>query len=101
MYRGTTPTLLLELDTTVSLANLAELWATFRTAAVEVTKTLSEVTIDDELKIITVPLTQEETLKLYNANCQVQVRFRTQEGKAYASTISDICVENILKDGEI
>lgn len=101
MYRGTTPTLLLELDTTVSLANLAELWATFRTAAVEVTKTLEDVAVNDETKTVTVNLTQEETLKLYNGVCQVQIRFKTEAGLAYASTIADVDVGRILKEGVI
>lgn len=99
MYRGTTPTIVLELDTEVSLANLAELWVTFRTSTVEVTKTLEDVTIEG--KTITVTLTQEETLKIYNGTCHVQVRFRTSDDLAYATTIADIDVGRILKEGVI
>lgn len=99
MYRGTTPTLLLELETELSLDNLAELWATFRTSTVEVTKTLEDVAIEG--KTIAVPLTQEETLKLYNGVCQVQVRFRTDDDLAYATTIADINIGRILKEGVI
>ena len=39
MYRGTTPTITLELDTDVSLADLAEIWVTFKTPNAEVNKT--------------------------------------------------------------
>lgn len=101
MYRGTTPTLFLELDTDLSLENLAELWVTFRTSTVEITKTLDEVIIDDTAKTITVVLTQEETLKIYNGTCQVQVRFRTDTDLAYATTIADVNVGRILKEGVI
>ena len=101
MYRGTTPTIVLELDTEVSLANLAEMWVTFKTSTVKVTKTLSDVTIDDELKTVVVSLTQEETLKLYNGNCEVQIRFRDAEDNAYSTDIGDVNVGRILKEGVI
>jgi hypothetical protein len=101
MYRGTTPTLTLELDTDVSLANLAEMWVTFKTPTAEVNKTLSDVTIDDTNKTIQVPLSQLDTLEINNRSCAVQVRFKTAGGQAYATTISNIDVENILKEGVI
>ena len=101
MYRGTTPTLTLELDTDVSLANLAEMWVTFKTPTAEVNKTLSDVTIDDTNKTIQVPLSQLDTLEINNRSCAVQVRFKTASGQAYATTISNIDVENILKEGVI
>lgn len=101
MYRGTTPTLILELDTDVSLANLAEMWVTFKTPTAEVNKTLSDVTIDDTNKTIQVPLSQLDTLEINNRSCAVQVRFKTAGGQAYATTISNIDVENILKEGVI
>lgn len=101
MYRGTTPTLSLKLETDISLNDLAELWATFKTSTTEVTKTLSEVEIDDSQKIVTVQLSQEDTLKLYGYECQVQVRFRTQSDLAYATTIASVDVGQILKNGVI
>lgn len=101
MYRGTTPTLTLELDTDVSLANLTEMWVTFKTANVEVNKTLADVVIDDTNKTIEVPLSQEDTLAINGRSCSVQVRFKTNDDLAYATTISSIDVENVLKDGVI
>lgn len=101
MYRGTTPVLTLELDTDVSLANLAEMWVTFKTPTAEVNKTLSDVTIDDTNKTIQVPLSQLDTLEINNRSCAVQVRFKTAGGQAYATTISNIDVENVLKEGVI
>lgn len=101
MYRGTTPTLYLELDTDLSLANLTELWVTFKTTTAEVTKTLEDVTVDDTTKKIIVRLSQEETLKVHTGNCDVQVRFRTANNLAYASTIASISIERILKEGVI
>lgn len=101
MYRGTTPTIFLELDTELPLNDLAELWVTFKTPTVEITKSLSEVVVDSENKTIVVSLSQEETLKLFNGGCDVQVRFRTLNDLAYATTIEKISVERILKEGVI
>lgn len=99
MYRGTTPTLYLELDTELSLDDLAELWVTFKASTTEVTKTLSDIGIDD--KTLIVQLSQEDTLKLYNGRCDVQVRFRLNNDLAYASTVESINIERILKAGVI
>lgn len=100
MFRGTTPTVFLDLETELPLDNLAELWVTFKSPTVEITKDLSEVDVNSETKVITVQLTQEETLKLFNGTCDVQVRFKIGE-LAYASTIEKVSVERILKEGVI
>ena len=99
MRRGTTPILYLELDTDLSLDNLAEVWVTFKVSTTEVTKTLSDIGIDD--KTLIVQLSQEDTLKLYNGKCDVQVRFKLDNGLAYASTVESINIERILKEGVI
>ncbi len=101
MFRGTTPTIFLELETELPLNDLAELWVTFKSPTVEVTKSLSEVRVDSENKTIEVSLSQQETLKLFNGKCDVQVRFRTTNELAYASTIEVVNVERILKEGVI
>ena len=101
MFRGTTPTIFLDLETELPLNDLAELWVTFKSPMVEITKDLSEVRVNSETKTIIVSLTQEETLKLFNGTCDVQVRFRTTNELAYASTVEKVNVERILKEGVI
>lgn len=101
MFRGTTPTIFLDLETELPLDDLAELWVTFKSPMVELTKDLSEVRVNSETKTVVVSLTQEETLKLFNGVCDVQVRFRTTNNLAYASTIEKVNVERILKEGVI
>lgn len=100
MFRGTTPTIFLTLDTELPLDNLAELWVTFKSSMVEITKQLNEVEVNTETKVVKVNLSQEETLKLYNGSCDVQVRFKIGN-LAYASTIAKINIERILKEGVI
>jgi hypothetical protein len=101
MYRGTTPTLYLELDTELDLSNLAEMWVTFKSPTVEITKTLSEVAFDTETNVITVILSQNETLQLFNGKADVQVRLRTNDDLAYATDIVDVEIGRILKEGVI
>lgn len=102
MYRGTTPTLYLELDTELDFAdNVSEMWVTFKSPSVEVTKTFSEVSFDAETNKITVTLTQEETLKFFKGVTEVQVRIKTKEGLAYASDIATLEIEKVLKEGVI
>ena len=101
MYRGTTPTLYLELETELDLSNIAEMWVTFKSPTVEVTKSLSEVIFDSTTNVITVTLSQEETLKLYNGKADVQVRLKTSTDLAYATDIADVEIGRILKEGVI
>ena len=101
MYRGTTPTLYLELDTELDLSNVAEMWVTFKSPTVEITKTLSEVIFNSETKVITVILSQEETLQLFNGKVDVQVRLKTSDDLAYATDIADVEIRRILKEGVI
>lgn len=101
MYRGTTPTLYLELDTELDLSNVAEMWITFKSPTVEITKTLNEVAFDAETNVITVTLSQDETLQLYNGKADVQVRLKTSDDLAYATDIVDVEIGRILKEGVI
>lgn len=101
MYRGTTPTLYLELETELDLSDVTEMWVTFKSPTVEVTKSLSEVIFDSTTNVITVTLSQEETLKLYNGKADVQVRLKTSTDLAYATDIAGVEIGRILKEGVI
>lgn len=103
MYRGTTPRITFTLDTSVDLSTIEEAWVTFKTATTELTKIYSndEVGIDSENSKLFVNLTQNETLQLYSGVASVQIRFRTQSQKAYATEIKQINVNKILKEGVI
>lgn len=101
MYRGTTPTLYLELETELDLSDVTEMWVTFKSPTVEITKTLSEVVFDSETNKITVMLSQEETLKMYNGKVDVQVRLKTASEFAYATDIAGVEIGRILKEGVI
>lgn len=102
MYRGTTPTLYLELETELDLSNITEMWVTFKSPTVEITKYLSknEVIFDSELNVVTVVLSQDDTLALYSGEAEVQIRFKVND-LAYATDIEKLDIQKVLKEGVI
>lgn len=105
MYRGTTPQIKLKLDAEIDFTKIVALWVTFKCLAIEISKPLEDVILLDETNEILVDLTQEDTLKFKkNPNgvpVYVQVRFRMDDDRAYATSIANISLNDILKDGVI
>lgn len=121
MYRGTTPTITINCD--IDVSEFVTMWVTFRTQQlatyappkqVEVTKHLGDEGVDatDEGvdatdKVVTVSLTQADTLLLGSLSpdedqqVEVQIRGRTEDGRAFASNIMTAPLSRILKDGVI
>lgn len=107
MYRGTTPTITINCD--IDVSEFVTMWVTFRTQQlatyappkqVEVTKHLGD-------EVVTVSLTQADTLLLGSLSpdedqqVEVQIRGRTEDGRAFASNIMTAPLSRILKDGVI
>ena len=92
------------------------MWVTFRTQQlatyappkqVEVTKHLGDDGVDATDKVVTVSLTQADTLLLGSLSpdedqqVEVQIRGRMEDGRAFASNIMTAPLSRILKDGVI
>lgn len=114
MYRGTTPTITINCD--IDVSEFVTMWVTFRTQQlatyappkqVEVTKHLGDEGVDATDKVVTVSLTQADTLRLGSLSpdedqqVEVQIRGRTEDGRAFASNIMTAPLSRILKDGVI
>lgn len=99
LIRGTTPTL--EFALPFQTNQLAEAFVTIsQRGAVVIDKPLTECECD--AKMLTVRLTQAETLRLQSSCiCEIQIRARTLDGEAVASNIMSVQTERILKDGVI
>lgn len=99
MYRGTTPTLDFTIPFDTEL--ISELYLTFS----QKDKPLFEKQKSDckcESNVISVRLSQEETLKLDDAySVEMQMRVKTTEDEVLASEIIKVSVSQILKDGVI
>ena len=98
MVRGTTPENIFKLP--FILDDVKSLYVTYSQGdTVVLDKAIDDVIIDGNT--ITVRLTQEDTLKFSNAQVNIQIRFKTNQGKAMASNIISTYVNNVLKDGVI
>lgn len=106
IIRGTTPTLTFHVKNEMNLSEIAEIWVTFKTKAgvksKEITYTMDDLTIDPVEKTITLNLTQEDTLDFTDTKVvEVQLRVRLNNDVAVASSIMDVDVSPILKEGVI
>ena len=99
MYRGTTPCLKLTLDTNLDLSKVKQLWVTLKNISVEITKTEADVNINSADKYIIVTLTQKETLSIIAGKVSVQVRLLLDDGRAFATNVKQVVVNDILKGG--
>lgn len=99
MIRGTTPTLefVLPFDTSI----LVNAYVTFeQNGELVLEKTLEDCVCQENM--ISVKLTQEETLKLTSGSItEIQIRAKTADGDALASNIIRESTGRILKEGVI
>lgn len=103
MIRGTTPTNTFILPFYMEVADISALYVTYsQNGIVIVDKSLNDVTISvkDNL-IVTLKLTQEDTLKLSEGKVKIQIRLKTSDGVAMASNIVNTYASEVLKDGVI
>ena len=101
MYRGTTPTFSLKLNTTINFEEISECYVTIASKTVCVSISKERLNFDNEQKRIEVTLSQQETLSFYEGDVEVQVRIKMVDGTAYATSIYRTKVDKILKDGVI
>ena len=110
MRRGTTPTITLTVtneDGTACDLTDDDIYVTFHLAGAastgDVTKRETDMTVEtvDDATVLTIPLTQAETLAWpEGGTLEVQLRCK-DSGIAQATNITSIAVERILLDGEI
>ena len=100
MFRGTTPTLNFKFKYNLEELNIIALYYTFKqNDTVVFEKSLSDITITNN--IISISLTQEETLKISaDSIVKIQGRFLI-DNKAYATNVIQVKASDILKDGVI
>ena len=105
IIRGTTPTISFNVHTELDLSEVAEVWITFKSkmgsVAQEITFTIEDVEIDAANKKIDLFMSQEETLEFSAVPYDVQIRLKTDDGLAYASSVIEQPIGRILKDGVI
>ena len=105
MYRGTTPNIVVKVNSTLDLSAMTQIWITVKGWNTEKTYDSSDITVDTEKNTLSFTMSQEDTLAFdackKNSTVKIQVRLRDNENLAYASDIANIPLSDILKDGEI
>lgn len=96
--RGTTPTISLNVPGLSDL-NPAQILLTLKNSSKEVTYDIDLLTIEEN--VISVMLTQQDTLEMTPGSLYIQARILSDNDKAYKTPLITLSVEDILKDGII
>lgn len=100
MYRGTTPTIQINVNGSDDLTSYKSIYVTFKQMpSVLIEKTKEEIDVNPDS--VTIQLTQEDTLQFQPGAVMVQLRAVDESGMAIASNITTIQAERILKEGVI
>lgn len=105
MLPGTTPNVILRFKETSNFEDISKLWVTFKSKITEkkYEKTFEkeDCYIDELNKTITIPLTQEETLKMSGlTEIEIQVRIKYNKiNKVFGTKIKRIPIDRLLKGG--
>lgn len=101
MYRGTTPNLCFNIKSKLSLEDMAQIYVTLKSMTKEITYQKDDLIIDASNKRVIVAMSQEDTLTFKDKSVKAQIRLLSNSGKAYASDIVDVALNDVLKDGVI
>ena len=102
LIRGTTPTIVITVQTEIDLHQVSEVWIYIsQQNKVRVDKQLEDVTFDYENRKMTVTLSQDDTLALKEGEALFQIRLLLVDGTALATLASKVDVKPVYKPGII
>lgn len=100
MWRGTTPVNTFELPADISFDDFDVVFLTYsQFGKVILDLGLDRLRIDG--RVLSLTLTQEETLAFSPGAVQIQMRGRMKDGRAVASNLIITTAKEVLKDGTI
>lgn len=100
--RGTTPTIKINVKNDIDLGAITVIWIYItQNNHVVIDKKLDDVTFDNVNKVITLKLSQDDTLRLKVGDGLFQIRLLMADGTALATKASNIGIEEVYKDGII
>lgn len=94
MVQATTPTFVLSLPETVDLSEAENVYFTIRQNQTLITKSGENITVAGNT--VYVPLSQAETVRLYNGVAKIQLNWTYADGKRACSNIVNIKVDSNL-----
>lgn len=102
LIRGTTPEIEITVKTEIDLYQAAEVWIYIsQQNKVKVDKKITDVTFNYEDRMMTVRLSQEDTLGLKEGEALFQIRLLLLDGTALATLAQKVVVKQVYKEGEI
>lgn len=102
MIRGTTPTIVVEFtESDIQMDEVEQIWVTLKNLSNSKTYEINDFSIDTELKRAVIRLPQDDTLNFINGRVKIQLRVLLKNGFAFASRIEEVCLGDVLKEGEI
>ena len=100
MFRGTTPTIVIKLNTEIDLPSCKQVWVTFDNGGQILTKSKDDIVFEGDGRM-QISLTQEETLSFTGSSIDVQIRLLTETDTALATPIKKLPVSRVLEGGVI
>lgn len=104
MYKGTTPTIRINITSDLELSTLTEVWITIKSWETKITQKFSkdEVNVNVEDKYISTFLSQEMTLSFEDDDeVEIQARLLDENNLAYVTEITQDVMHRVLEDGVI
>lgn len=99
MTRGTTPTIRYTFKL-IDVSDIVVAELRIQQVSVIIDKTLQDAAVGEDY--LEWKLSQAETLSLVSGvSVQIQLRYKTSDGNAYATKITNESPQRLLKDGEI
>lgn len=99
MTRGTTPVIRYTFSL-IDVNDITVAWLRIQQGSLIIDKTLEDASLGEDY--LEWQLSQAETLRLLSGvTVQIQLRYKTSDGNAYATSIKNESPQRLLKDGEI
>lgn len=100
--RGTTPTIIIEVEDEIDLSYVAQVWIyIYQNKQLKVDKMIEDVQFDYEHNLITLRLSQDDTLNCKAGEAKFQIRLLMDNTEALATIGSDVVIYEVYKDGVI
>lgn len=100
MIRGTTPTLKLKLNG-IETSRLQSIYITLKQGDKEITKNNDDGIVLESDSVLSVALTQRDTLTFAQGYVYIQLRAITTDGLAIASKTRLVFIDDVLREGVI
>lgn len=102
IIRGTTPTIVINVKSEVDFSTVTSIWVYIsQMGLIRVCKEITDVVFDQEKMTITLKLSQDDTLGLYEGEALFQIRLLLSAETALATVAERIFIDEVYKGGVI